>query len=120
MARRYSHRPLFPNPVVSFFLFLLCYILNGSTLPPSVTFCTARYALHGLVDGRPKIVTYVRSPANARSFVDSPFRPALRWPVTLRQSVAVSAEMPTLQGRTIMSHNCLRYQNVVILLVFFA
>src|SRR6266849_1929154 len=45
MARRYSHRPLFPNPVVSFFLFWLGYILNGSTLPPSVTFCTARYAL---------------------------------------------------------------------------
>src|SRR6266852_4397027 len=44
MARRYSHRPLFPNPVVSFFLFWLGYILNGSTLPPSVTFCTARYA----------------------------------------------------------------------------
>src|SRR5216684_7963140 len=43
MARRYSHRPLFPNPVVSFFLFWLGYILNGSTLPPSVTFCTARY-----------------------------------------------------------------------------
>src|SRR6266849_1044829 len=45
MARRYSHRPLFPNPVVSFFLFWLGYILNGSTLPPSVTFCTARYAV---------------------------------------------------------------------------
>src|SRR5713101_7583356 len=43
MARRYSHRPLFPNPVVSFFLFWLGYILNDSTLPPSVTFCTARY-----------------------------------------------------------------------------
>src|SRR6266851_340415 len=49
MARRYSHRPLFPNPVVSFFLFWLGYILNGSTLPPSVTFPPPyRSALGGL------------------------------------------------------------------------
>src|SRR6266446_736270 len=41
-------------------------------------------------------------------------------PVTFRQSVAVSAEISTFYGRTIMSHNCLRYQNVVILLVLLA
>src|SRR5712692_3298431 len=61
MARRYSHRPLFPNPVVSFFLFWLGYILNGSTLPPSVTFCTARY------DRSLRIPSSVRIPPPYRS-----------------------------------------------------
>src|SRR6266481_10147198 len=58
MARRYSHRPLFPNPVVSFFLFWLGYILNGSTLPPSVTFCTARYAYLWRACGKRKLTAH--------------------------------------------------------------
>src|SRR6266478_5531275 len=58
MARRYSHRPLFPNPVVSFFLFWLGYILNGSTLPPSVTFCTARYAGVTSFDGYGRLAAH--------------------------------------------------------------
>src|SRR3984957_16897767 len=35
--------PLVSQPVVSFLLFWLGYILNGATLSPSVTFCMTRY-----------------------------------------------------------------------------
>src|SRR3984957_18920523 len=37
--------PLVSQPVVSFLLFWLGYILNGATLSPSVTFCMTRYAV---------------------------------------------------------------------------